>query len=60
MSTPTPLPQRLFRLARLTLHLMRALALLAVSYAGKTALQQGRMRQRWSRQLLAILHIKLE
>lgn len=60
MSTPTPLPQRLFRLARLALHLLRILTLLSIGYAGKTTQQQERLRQRLSRQLLAILHIKLE
>ena len=60
MTTPTPLPKRLFRLVRLAIHLLRALLTAAFGYAGKTALQKGQMRQRWSRQLLAILHVKLD
>jgi 1-acyl-sn-glycerol-3-phosphate acyltransferase len=60
MTTPTPLAQRLVRLARLSLHLLQALVLAALVYPGKTASQQGAMRRRWSRRLLDILHISLE
>jgi 1-acyl-sn-glycerol-3-phosphate acyltransferase len=60
MTTPTPLAQRLLRLARLTMHLLHALFLAAFTYPGKTAARQAAIRRRWSRKLLAILHISLE
>ncbi len=59
MNSPTPFAKRLLRLLRLALHLLHALRIAAFSYSGKSSAQQALLRQRWSRQLLALLHIKL-
>ncbi len=59
MNRPTPFAKRLSRLILLALHLLRALGIAAFLYQGKSPAQQAKIRQRWSRELLLLLHIKL-
>ena len=59
MTSPTPFAHRLLRLTRLALHLLRALVIAGLFYPGKAPSIQQQIRQRWSRQLLSLLHIRL-
>jgi 1-acyl-sn-glycerol-3-phosphate acyltransferase len=60
MTSPTPFAQRLFRLARLSAHLLHALFIAATGYPGKALEERLKIRRRWSRQLLAILHVGID
>lgn len=55
----TPLPARFARAARLTAHLFRGLAILTFRFPKLTEKQRGHEIRRWSRQLLALLHVRV-
>lgn len=61
MSVPSPAPTVLqtFRLARLALHLTAGAAVALLLFPVLAARHRERLRQRWSRQLLAVLGIDL-
>ncbi len=55
----TPVPLRLFRLARLALHLVRGLAIAWLRYPKLTEAQRQAQKRRWSRTLLSILSVSV-
>jgi 1-acyl-sn-glycerol-3-phosphate acyltransferase len=55
----TPLPTRLFRLARLALHLARGLAVAWLRYPRLSQAEQHAYKRRWSRKLLSILSVSV-
>jgi 1-acyl-sn-glycerol-3-phosphate acyltransferase len=55
----TPVPLRLFRLTRLTLHLLRGLAIAWLLYPRLTEAQKQAQKRRWSRTLLSILSVSV-
>ena len=55
----TPVPLRLFRLARLALHLLRGLAIAWLRYPKLTEAQRQTEKRRWSRTLLSILSVSV-
>src|SRR6266581_558192 len=55
----TPVPLRLFRLARLALHLMRGLAIAWLRFPKLTEAQKQAQKRRWSRTLLSILSVSV-
>src|SRR5438034_10857179 len=55
----TPVPLRLFRLARLALHLVRGLAIAWLRYRKITEAQKQAQKRRWSRTLLSILSVSV-
>src|SRR5712671_779426 len=55
----TPVPLRLFRLARLALHLLRGLAIAWLRYPKLTEAQRQAEKRRWSRTLLSILSVSV-
>lgn len=58
-SNRTPVPLRLFRLARLALHLMRGLAIAWLRYPRLTEAQRQAEKRRWSGTLLSILSVSV-
>lgn len=58
--SPTPYPLRAFRCLRLALHLLRAALVIALLYRSMAPQRQLAFKQRWSRQLLRILGIRVE
>ena len=59
-ASPTPLPIRFLRCARLALHFLWMGLGAAVIYRDADTPRKLQLRQRWSRQVLAILGIRLE
>ena len=57
---PTSTAVRVLRLTRLALHVVRAVAVTAVVYPFLSRAQRGAHVRRWSRQLLAILGVRLK
>src|SRR2546422_4791304 len=55
----TPVPLRLFRLARLAFHLVRGLAIAWLRYPKLTEAQRQAQKRRWSRTLLSILSVSV-
>ena len=55
----TPVPLRLFRLARLALHLVRGLAIAWLRYPKLNEAQRQAQKRRWSRTLLSILSVSV-
>lgn len=55
----TPFPVRIARAARLIAHLFRGLAILTFRFPKLTARRREHEIQRWSRQLLRILHVRV-
>lgn len=60
VSKPTSLPVRALRLTRLALHLLRGIATVARLYPRLSQPEKAVITQRWSRQLLHILAIKVK
>src|SRR5512143_1199329 len=56
----TPKPLRAMRLAQVGLHLLYGAATVAAVYPFVTSHRRRRLKQRWSRQLLNILGVRLE
>jgi 1-acyl-sn-glycerol-3-phosphate acyltransferase len=55
----TPIPLRLFRLARLTLHLIRGLGIAWLLYPRLSYAEQQAQKRRWSGALLSILSVSV-
>ena len=60
VSSPTPFLIRLFRCLRLAVHFVRMTIGTVALYPGLDAVEQRRLKQRWSRRLLDILCVHLE
>jgi len=58
-ATRTPLSARLFRLARLALHLARGLAIAWLRYPRLSQAEQHAHKRRWSRKLLSIVSVSV-
>lgn len=55
----TPIGTRLSRIVRLTAHLFRGLAILTFRFPALDARHRAQTIRRWSRQLMAILHVRV-
>ena len=55
----TPIPLRLFRLARVSLHLLRGLVIASVMFPWLSRAERETRKRRWSRTLLSILSVSV-
>jgi len=56
---PAPLHVRILRIARLSAHVIRGLAIVWVQFPRMTSKQQDRTIERWSKKLLSILNVRV-
>ncbi|HYA47856.1 MAG TPA: lysophospholipid acyltransferase family protein [Burkholderiales bacterium] len=59
MAGRTPIPSRLLRLGRVTLHLLRGLAVAAIMFPWISQEKRDAQKRRWSRRLLSILSVSV-
>lgn len=59
MADRTPIPTRVLRLARVTLHLLRGLAVAAMIFPWVTEGERDARKRRWSKKLLSILSVSV-